>query len=185
MTAILYKFRRPWEDELDVKTMRLKKALLKEILNRLGVPELRKDISQQENLMWLQQNLPTNYGDHPLTESALKVVGELHTRLLDETEEYEKDNFLFQSAGDGYIIKGMRYPDTAFSEDDGIPVIFKTSEERVLIAAFPQSLVNAILEMVTYEFKDDDLEDAWEKVLHGLSNSAEKKIENGEINDPF
>lgn len=110
---------------------------------------------------------------------------ELRNDQTGGTREYDDDNFLFMSAGDGFIIRGMHYPDNAFTEEDGIPLVYKTSEERVMVAAFPQTLIKAILEILAYEFEEEEFEETWERVLQGLSDSAKEKIENGEINEPF
>lgn len=110
---------------------------------------------------------------------------ELADRLMEETEKYEIENFLFMSSGDGFIIRGMHYPDTAFSDDDDIPVIYRTSEEKVLIAAYPQSLIKRFLEIVLGQHGKDNLEKEWEKVLQELSTVAELKIRNGEVNEPY
>ena len=110
---------------------------------------------------------------------------ELQKRLMEETEKYEIENFLFMSSGDGYVIRGMHYPDSAFSEEDDIPVVYKTSEEKVLIAAYPQSLIKRFLEIVNEEEDKSKLEDNWEKVLQTLSTVAELKIRNGEVHEPY
>lgn len=55
----------------------LKRIVLKEILNRLDVPEMRKDISKKENLLWLQRNLLINNGANSLADKGLLLVGDL------------------------------------------------------------------------------------------------------------
>lgn len=111
---------------------------------------------------------------------------ELRQRLMEEMEANEADNFLFMSDEAGFIIKGMAYPDTAISEDDGIPAVFKTSEEKVLIAAFPLSLIMVcIAEVINKCESDEEEEELWDKVLEVLSSSVEKKIRSGEIHEPF
>lgn len=111
---------------------------------------------------------------------------ELRQRLMEEMEANEADNFLFMSNEAGFIIKGMAYPDTAISEDDGIPAVFKTSEEKVLIAAFPLSLIMVcIAEVINKCESDEEEEELWDKVLEVLSSSVEKKIRSGEIHEPF
>ena len=113
---------------------------------------------------------------------------ELRQRLREETRTHEANNFLFMSNEAGFIIKGMAYPDTALSEDDGIPALFRTSEEKVLIAAFPLSLIMACVAGVVNKCEaeaEEDEEELWDRVLEALSTSVEEKIRNGEINDPF
>lgn len=109
---------------------------------------------------------------------------ELQKRLMEETMKYEMENFLFMASGDGYVIRGMHYPDSAFTSEE-VPVIYKTSEENVLIAAYPQSLIKRLLEITTEESNKNKLEEDWEKVLQTLSTVAELKIKNGEIHEPY
>ena len=80
------------------------------------------------------------------------------------------------------IIRGMHYPDSALGDAE-FPVIFKTSEENVLIAAWPQSIVKKCLELVTAKSNDNNLKTNWEEALEVFSMSAELKIQSGEIND--
>ena len=111
---------------------------------------------------------------------------ELRQRLMEETRTYEADNFLFMSTEAGFTIKGMAYPDTALSEDDGIPALFKTSDEKVLIAAFPLSLIMVCVAEVTNKCEnEEEEEELWDKVLEALSSSVEQKIRNGEIHELF
>ena len=105
-------------------------------------------------------------------------------KVIQKTLEEEKENFLFISNGDGIIIKAMHYPDSAFADED-FPIIFKTSEENVLIAAWPQGTIRKFLEIVTDKVPKQDLEKEWEKVMEALSTIAEEKIKSGDINDYF
>jgi hypothetical protein len=105
-------------------------------------------------------------------------------KVIQKTLEEEKENFLFISNGDGIIIKAMHYPDSAFADED-FPIIFKTSEENVLIAAWPQGTIRKFLEIVTDRVPKQDLEKEWEKVMEALSTIAEEKIKSGDINEYF
>lgn len=60
------------ENKIDLKEVRA--MLVRELLNRLDVPEMRKDLSKKENLLWLQRNLVINNGTNPMTEKVLEVV---------------------------------------------------------------------------------------------------------------
>jgi hypothetical protein len=104
--------------------------------------------------------------------------------VVQKTMSEEQENFLFISNGDGIIIKAMHYPDGAFG-DEGFPVIFKTSQENVLIAAWPQSVIRKLLEDVTNSNEKENLEKEWEKVMETLSDVSAAKIKNGEINEYF
>ncbi len=106
----------------------------------------------------------------------------LVSRILDETLHHDPDNFLFISSGSGMIIRGMHYPDSALGDAE-FPVIFKTSEENVLIAAWPQSIVKKCLELVTAKSDESNLKTNWAEALEVFSMSAELKIQSGEIND--
>lgn len=109
---------------------------------------------------------------------------ELHQRVLEEIKKNEMENFLFLASGDGYVIRGMHYPDSAFLDDD-IPLIYRTSEENVLIAAYPQSLIKQFLTMVQEKSKEENIEDDWAEVVQALSTIAEAKIKKGEVNESF
>lgn len=109
-----------------------------------------------------------------------KIVDKIIQKTLDE----EKENFLFISNGNGIIIKAMHYPDSAFDGQD-FPIIFKTSEENVLIAAWPQGTIKGFLDIVTERVPKKDLEKEWEKVMEALSTIAEEKIKSGDINEYF
>lgn len=105
-------------------------------------------------------------------------------RLMEETQRHDAENFLFISSGAGVVIRGMHYPDSAFGDEEA-PVIFKTSEENVLIAAWPQSLIKIFLDIVMADGGKENLETEWTKALEVLSTVAELKIKNGEINEYF
>lgn len=109
---------------------------------------------------------------------------ELIKNIMHETEEHEIENFLFLSSGEGMVIRGMHYPDTAFDEDADLPVIFQTSEKTVLIAAWPQSVIKIFLDAALKGDKKD-LESRWNNALEILSQEALEKIKKGEINEPF
>jgi hypothetical protein len=104
--------------------------------------------------------------------------------VIQKTMAEEKENFLFIANGDGIVIKAMHYPDSAFGEEE-FPIIFKTSEDNVLIAAWPQGLIRKFLEDVTSSVDKKDLEKEWQKVMETLSSVAEAKIKSGDINDYF
>ena len=108
----------------------------------------------------------------------------LVNKLMEETQRHDAENFLFISSGSGMIIRGMHYPDSAFGDEEA-PVIFKTSEENVLIAAWPRSLIKIFLEIVIKDGGEKNLETEWTKALEVLSTVAELKIKNGEINEYF
>lgn len=108
----------------------------------------------------------------------------LVNKLMEETQRHDAENFLFISSGSGMIIRGMHYPDSAFGDEEA-PVIFKTSEENVLIAAWPRSLIKTFLEIVIKDGGEKNLETEWTKALEVLSTVAELKIKNGEINEYF
>lgn len=109
---------------------------------------------------------------------------QLLKKIMKETAEHDIENFLFLSSGEGMVIRGMHYPDTAFNEDDDLPVVFKTSEPTVLIAAWPRSVIKIFLDAVI-ENGEKNLEERWNHALEVLSQEALAKIEKGEINEPF
>jgi hypothetical protein len=47
---------------------------LKEILSTMDIPQMRRDINNDNNLRWLQRNLPINNGAHPETGEALLII---------------------------------------------------------------------------------------------------------------
>jgi hypothetical protein len=105
-------------------------------------------------------------------------------RVIEKTLEEEKENFLFISNGDGIVIKAMHYPDSAFTDED-FPVIFKTSEDNVLIAAWPQGIIRKFIENAENTIGEKDLEKEWETIMEALSIIAAAKIRKGEINELF
>ena len=105
-------------------------------------------------------------------------------RVIEKTLEEEKENFLFISNGDGIVIKAMHYPDSAFTDED-FPVIFKTSEDNVLIAAWPQGIIRKFIENAENTIGEKDLEKEWESIMEVLSIIAAAKIRKGEINELF
>jgi hypothetical protein len=110
----------------------------------------------------------------------------LVNRIMDDTLRQEPENFLFLSTGEGGVIRGMHYPDSAFVEND-FPVIFKTSEPGIVIAAWPQSIIKELLYKCTDSAAEENknLEKQWMVILEELSEAAARKMENGEINEPF
>ena len=98
--------------------------------------------------------------------------------------ENDPANFLFVSSESGMIINGMHFPDSAFGDEEP-PLIFRTSRENVLIAAWPQTIVELCLEFVTANSDEDNLQANWDDALDVLSTLAQVKIENGQIYDNF
>jgi len=47
---------------------------LKQILNTMDVPSLRKDLSKKSNLGWLLRNLRVRNGSHPSLAEAVELV---------------------------------------------------------------------------------------------------------------
>jgi hypothetical protein len=50
---------------------------LKEILSTMDIPQMRRDINNDNNLRWLQRNLPINNGAHPEAGEALLIIRNL------------------------------------------------------------------------------------------------------------
>ena len=132
----------------------------------------------------MSKDKSNNWGDFMRRVRQPYENNKLVDKIIQKTMDEEKENFLFISNGDGIVIKAMHYPDSAFSEED-FPVIFKTSQENVLIAAWPQGIIKKFLEDVTGSTEEKDLEKEWQKVMEELSVVAETKIKSGEINDYF
>ena len=44
------------------------------LLEQMDVPETRRDTSKIANVRWLSRNLGINNADHPMFESAMKLV---------------------------------------------------------------------------------------------------------------
>jgi hypothetical protein len=132
----------------------------------------------------MSKDKSNNWGDFMRRVRQPYENNKLVDKIIQKTMDEEKENFLFISNGDGLVIKAMHYPDSAFGEED-FPVIFKTSEENVLIAAWPQGIIRKFLEDVTGGTEEKDLEKEWQKVMEELSAVAAAKIKSGEINDYF
>jgi hypothetical protein len=130
----------------------------------------------------MSKDKSNNWGDFMRRVRQPYENNKLVDKIIQKTMDEEKENFLFISNGDGLVIKAMHYPDSAFGEED-FPVIFKTSEENVLIAAWPQGVIRKFLKDVTDGTEEKDLEKEWQKVMEELSAVAAAKIKSGEIND--
>jgi hypothetical protein len=130
----------------------------------------------------MSKDKSNNWGDFMRRVRQPYENNKLVDKIIQKTMDEEKENFLFISNGDGLVIKAMHYPDSAFGEED-FPVIFKTSEENVLIAAWPQGIIRKFLKDVTDGTEEKDLEKEWQKVMEELSAVAAAKIKSGEIND--
>ena len=50
---------------------------LKEILATMDIPQMRSDITQTQNLRWLQRNLQVRNGTHPNTGEALLIIRDI------------------------------------------------------------------------------------------------------------
>ena len=50
---------------------------LKEILATMDIPQMRSDITQTQNLRWLQRNLQVRNGAHPNTGEALLIIRDI------------------------------------------------------------------------------------------------------------
>lgn len=97
-------------------------------------------------------------------------------KQIKEVTEEEIGNFLFVAAGDDCIIKGMHYPDTAFIDDE-IPMIWKTSEKNVYIAAWPQNQIRELLLEVELDNPQDVWDEKWNDVLQGLMVLSISKLD--------
>jgi hypothetical protein len=98
-------------------------------------------------------------------------------KQIKEVLEEEVDNFLFVASGDNCIIKGMHYPESAFSDGEA-PLIWKTSEKGVYIAAWPQDKIRELLIQVELDNPEQIWESEWNKVLQGLMEESINKLEN-------
>jgi hypothetical protein len=98
-------------------------------------------------------------------------------KQIKEVLEEEADNFLFVASGDDCIIKGMHYPESAFIDGEA-PLIWKTSEKGVYIAAWPQDKIRELLLKVELDNPEEIWESEWNKVLQGLMEESINKLEN-------
>jgi hypothetical protein len=98
-------------------------------------------------------------------------------KQIKEVLEEEVDNFLFVASGDNCIIKGMHYPESAFSDGE-VPLIWKSSEKDVYIAAWPQDKIRELLLKVELDNPEEIWESEWNKVLQGLMEESINKLEN-------
>jgi hypothetical protein len=98
-------------------------------------------------------------------------------KQIKEVLEEEVDNFLFVASGDNCIIKGMHYPESAFSDGE-VPLIWKSSEKGVYIAAWPQDKIRELLLKVELDNPEEIWESEWNKVLQGLMEESINKLEN-------
>lgn len=96
---------------------------------------------------------------------------------IKEVLEEEVENFLFVASGDNCIIKGMHYPESAFTDGEA-PLIWKTSEQGVYIAAWPQDKIRELLLKVELDNPEEIWEQEWNKVLQDLMEESINKLSN-------
>lgn len=106
----------------------------------------------------------------------LQTMRPLVKKHVKETLEEEIENFLFIAASDNVLIKGMHYAESAFTESDEIPLIFNTSEDNVIIAAWPQSKITELIEEIETNYPQEEWDSRWKRVLEGLVKDSEKKL---------
>lgn len=97
-------------------------------------------------------------------------------KQVKDVMDNEVENFLFVAADGDVVIKGMHYPESAFSEEDEVPLMFKTSEKNVVIAAWPQTKVRELLKFVEDEHSKEDWDKAWNNVLEQLVKESVEKL---------
>lgn len=100
--------------------------------------------------------------------------------FIRESEQENHENFLFVASGDGVIVRGMHYPDSAFENDD-FPLVFKTFDAGVVIAAWPRNHIKKMLDVLENNFEEEKHEQLWEMVLEGLVEEAVMKMKEGNI----
>lgn len=100
--------------------------------------------------------------------------------FIRESEQENHENFLFVAAGDGVIVRGMHYPDSAFEGDD-FPLVFNTFDAGVVIAAWPRNHIKTILQTLENNFEEAKHEKLWEMILEGLVEDASAKIKEGDV----
>ena len=104
-------------------------------------------------------------------------------KTLQDFHEDEIKNFLFVAAGDGHVIKGMWFPDSAF-EDEDIPLMVRGTEKDVIIAAWPRSYIVENMEKSDFEIHWDvflaELVDIAVANMDRIENVVDKFIESEE-----
>lgn len=98
-------------------------------------------------------------------------------------EKEEVENFLFMACGGGKMVKGMHYPDTAFREEDPIPMVWPTSDKDMYIAAWPQSYISKKLEEIEEAHEENEWEANWKIFLQELLDVSAEKVD-GFIDGP-
>lgn len=100
--------------------------------------------------------------------------------FIRESEQENHENFLFVAAGDGVIVRGMHYPDSAFENED-FPLVFRTFDAGVVIAAWPRNYIKKTLYVLENNFEEAKHEKLWEMILEGFMEEAVKKMKEGDI----
>lgn len=120
-----------------------------------------------------------------LTAAAARLrATKIWEKYIKEDFGDDAENFLFLSAGDELIIRGMHFPDSELLAGAG-PVIFETAEKNVYIAAWSQQEIIKALTNIENENEKKDMSAAWMAVLEKFQNEALAKIDAGEINRMF
>ena len=102
--------------------------------------------------------------------------------LLEEISSHEAENFIFVGQGDGQIVQGMHYPDSAFDDlDPGkFPMIISTMDPGVFIAMWPSSFLLAAVQELENSFPKEEIEERWQQTIQLLMEDAVKVLENRE-----
>lgn len=92
----------------------------------------------------------------------------------------EMGQVLFFGQGEDILIQGMHYKDEALDLSI-IPNIFPGAEEGTIIAAFPGSLIKALLEMVEERYDEEYRPMVWQKILGAMLEAVVEILDGNDV----
>lgn len=101
-------------------------------------------------------------------------------RYIKEISPEEMGQVLFFGQGEDILIQGMHYQDDAL-DLSVVPNIFPGAEEGTIIAAFPDTLVKALLQTVEERYDEEYRPMVWQKILGAMLEAVVEILDGNEI----
>lgn len=92
----------------------------------------------------------------------------------------EMGSVLFFGTGPELIIQGMHYKDDVLDMKN-IPNIFPGAEEGAIIAAFPDSMISEMVEMIAERYDEEYRDAVWQKMLGLMCEAVVDILEGNDI----
>jgi len=125
---------------------------------------------------------PYEISEYETAEQALEALREFSkkypatSKAIREITPDEMGSLLFVGAGPDVVIQGMHYKDSAL-DMTVCPNLFPGTEKGQIIAAFPDSLVTAIMEKLENNYEKDYRDYIWQKILGRMLETVVEMLE--------